>query len=641
MGAVIGMRTLLSVFVLLLMTVPPFMNVTAVPDSPDFDESGIRTTQDFKDMGNSNSVFLTDSSDCAIRWFYDDDNVNPAAEVYLKVMGSFYGTQSSTPSLSIYIFNSNNLQPQLKASIVPHEYFANTAGLSNAPQWTYIPLGTKGSLGVKGDEWNSIVLIDSSISSVENVIIRVDWDWPNVNNWDGTSKGIARSYYNMQTSSSACLERSKYKGNSSEHYADELMVMLEYSRAFSSSVRDDGSRESYALIDGVDDKVEKKLWVSAPDYTTWNILYMKAASVGSASPPWSPGLLKLKTCKQYDINDNCVLYPFEMTLRAQFFVFGFEQWGFEYVPSSAFPIEGEYYFRIYKTRTDYTKENVQISLSTQNCVPNCNSRWKWNDGQWHGSFNYGIDNGELMIRFKPIRQWDDGPIFKEDLIIGPTKYSGLGDLSPKSQDTVNQRFINVPWRNTAFYKNDAGQSIKKDYYYGENYGGNPQNVVSNAGDDSDFIFVHTHATAGVLMFGDNSETYDGTTGVDFKESSGFNGDAEWVIHLGCEFTKHNYPANSNYLVMHYSKLHSIHGFKTTIVNDGDKDQTFATTLMNGLIDSDYIVSFAFIIAAHNTYSPLDGDRSYVRGATQTDRIWGEGTTNGDTITGGWDILTVE
>lgn len=111
--------------------------------------------------------------------------------------------------------------------------------------------------------------------------------------------------------------------------------------------------------------------------------------------------------------------------------------------------------------------------------------------------------------------------------------------------------------------------------------------------------------------------------------------------MSCEFTKYQNPNNPNYLVMHYSKLHGIYGFKTLVPNDGNKDETFANNLMNQWILNDNYIFSGFYYAALDTYDPGVAHREYIRLANQNDRFWDEGTVTGDTITGSWDIITVE
>jgi len=273
------------------------------------------------------------------------------------------------------------------------------------------------------------------------------------------------------------------------------------------------------------------------------------------------------------------------------------------------------YFRFGDESTDYTVENFAIGIDTDTVNTN-HSRWRWNDGNWHGTGSFDTDQGELMVSICLFRNRYDDTHYNKEFSISYVKYYDVGnDLEITAAQYLNNRLANSEnWDQLQYLSNN-------NVLEGNLYQEYDEDTQTNSADSSDFIYHAGHGSREIVWLhnddGTNSHNPDDDVQFSYRyqayqgssqyllecdwSEDGLDRDAEWIWFDCCNcLMGFDGDENNNLLkVLLYHGAHMVFG------NDDGINVQESRDIIEDFCNYAFEDEFSLINAWYNAY--MDND----------------------------------
>lgn len=510
----------------------------------DPDESGIAPTTMDCDNSREDAVCIDYFDDIAIKkiWVGVED-IAGTGGVHVYV----YGLASGTPQAEAYHHIFVNTFNQYKISFRPHDCFSTVRfgwHLFWFPKEAF-----------QMDDWNYIKINCSAPNWSEGLFIGIDKTFPT--NISLPVKDFQRSAWN-----------NSWNSNPEPFECDgELMIRVFFYRESQGFYQHDYERDDLVAIDYRDDKCEKRIWINygSLDDVTRAQLYIWGYAWGTANPGHSYCYIK--------INGNYIYFN-----AYDVFMENCWGWGIIDFPARDYLIENSWNYFYFGDFSSWAEENFAIGIDTDTNYLD-NSRWQYYDGQWHGTFDYSTDQGELMLS---LTLFDRGQLdnnadyLKEFSITYIESYDYLEDLTIECAPYIREKLKDQRGWTERKYEHDS--SVTEGDFYLETWVDTDLSIKYEA-DSADFIYHAGHGVQEWVLLkrfnGANNANPDDQFAFTFTRtdpnqpewnlecdysSDGLDCDVEWVWYQSCRVLRgHNGPtANDNiFQTLLYHGVHMV------------------------------------------------------------------------------------
>lgn len=507
----------------------------------DTDNYGIYSSRDVDNTAES-YVDINFQDDCANKKLYIsssdlDESSYSANRIYITIYGLRTGNIYTGPTHAI------NLNTHQIKTFQASQYFSNTYY-----SWVVFQFDASAI--------RSYIYTNSLNSITITKLSGPDWTYENLR--IGVDRTFLPAGAGMQD-----FQRSDFISDSScpgvSNSNGELMIYMEHADRVVSFTYN--GKNSQVLLDGYDDKIEKRFYISSSSSTFGFVrLWIYGRSAGTNS-----GTSAMRLTVYSDSN------PTGWTLLFNPYVkWSYQVWTWNYldIPLSALTYNSYNYFKLDDPTSSFTQDNLYIGLDTT-IINSDQSRWYWYDGSWHGTWNYATDQGELDMNLE---------IYYRETVSNEVGVTSIQDSNCNTfldaadatllYNDLGDKYGYSKRFNTQDSNLDEGRIYMSRYHSsGSGYDGN----------DVDFLMFSGHGGAQVVALQYcSSPNVENPTDKNWMElnspsgagwegdvsSDGFDRDTEWVLFSSCEVLDDvggsNANSQTNALLFH--NLHKILGY---------------------------------------------------------------------------------